>query len=108
VLLAKYCLVRTLSKATVIIVKKVLFTNTLHVSAQKGHHQAFYKNIIRRSVKVAQGIPLPSHSRLSSCYLLTVKATKRKVEGVALPCKCDLSCLDGLDDSIFTLRYGFS
>ena len=78
-----------------------MFKNTLRVSAQKGHYQTLHTNVKRRSVKVAQAIPLPCHSSLSSCYLLTVKTAERKVEGVALPCKCDLSCLDRLDDVHF-------
>ena len=89
------------TSSKVLLRNNVLFTNTLRVSAQKGHHQTLYTNVKRRSVKVAQGIPLPCHSSLSSCYLLTVKAAERKVEGVALPCKCDLSCLDRLDDVHF-------
>ena len=97
--LANGCTKRTSSK--VLFRNNVLFTNTLRVSAQKGHHQTLYTNVKRRSVKVAQGIPLPCHSNLSSCYLLTVKAAERKVEGVALPCKCDLSCFDRLDDVHF-------
>jgi hypothetical protein len=93
--LANDCLKRTSSK--VLLLNNVLFTNTLLVSTQKGHHHSLYRNVRIRSVKVAQGIPLPCHSSLSSCYLLTVKAAETKVEGVALPCKCDLSCLDRLD-----------
>ena len=97
--LANDCLKRTSSK--VLLQSNVLFTNTLRVSAQKGHHHTLYTNVKRRTVKVAQGIPLPCHSSLSSCYLLTVKAAERRAEGVALPCKCDLSCLDRLDDVHF-------
>ena len=77
---------------------------------KRKHRQKYYcktmscletRYVFRRSVEVAQGIPLPCHSSLSSCYLLTVKAAKRKVEGVALPCKCDLSCPDRLNDVHF-------
>lgn len=98
-LLANDCLIRTSSK--VLLQNHVLFTNKLRVSAQKGHIQILYTNAKGRSVNVAQGISLPCQSRPSSCYLLTVKAAERKVEGVALPCKCDLSCLDGLHDVHF-------
>lgn len=60
------------------------------------------RNIIRLYTKCKKKFGQSySGSRLSSCYLLTDKASKRTAEGADLPCKCDWSCLDGLDDVHF-------